>query len=293
MAGSTAARSWEQKLARLDRRWVYLGLFIFTLVPLLLNLNLPVYVTPPVQSFYDTIESLPADRFVVISSNWDAGTYAENEPQTIAIFRHLLRRRLKFVFMAAGQPNAPQLTQNALTQALQLEYPGGIPPGEYPQYGRDYINAGFKVRNTPWVRSFVGDPVAAWSADWKGRPIAEMPLLAGSGRLPDRASCLIDITGSATIDAWVSLVGSEGLRIQLACTAVMAPEQYPLLATGQLTGMLTGMRGAAEYEKLLGAESRATRMMGGQSFAHLYLFFLIGLGNVAVVRGYLARRHRR
>jgi hypothetical protein len=50
------------------------------------------------------------------------------------------------------------------------------------------------------------------------------------------------------------------------------------------------MRGAAEYEKLLGTEGRAMRMMGGQSFAHLYLFLLIGLGNVALLRGWTTRR---
>jgi hypothetical protein len=285
------ASAWERFITRIDRRYIYAGLFLFTLVPLVANLTLPLYVTPPAQSFYQSIEDLPLDRVVFVSSNWDAGTYAESEPQIIAIFRHLLRRRMRFVIFSVGYPNSPQLAQNALDTAVNQELPGRA-PGDYPVYGVDYINSGFKVRNAPWVRSLVRDPAAALGADWKGKNIREFPLFAQIRTMPQDVSMLIDVTGSATTPMWIALVGPEGVRISLACTAVMAPEQYPYLATNQLTGMLTGMRGAAEYEKLLGFVGRATSMMSGQSFAHLYIFILIALGNVAIIRGWLARGRR-
>lgn len=289
MAQAPRTSNWEQFIARIDRRIIYAGLFIFTLIPLLAGLDLPIYVTPPVVSFHESIEALPQDKIVFISSNWDAGTYAESEPQIIAIFRQLLRRRMRFVIFSVGYPNSPQLAQNALNTAIAAEFPGRAPT-EYPVYGTDYINAGFKVRNSPWVRSLVRDPAAALGADWKGKDVKTFPIFQGLNSMPEDVSMLIDVTGSATTPLWISLVRPEGVLISLACTAVMAPEQYPFLATGQLSGMLTGMRGAAEYEKLLGYEGRAMRMMGGQSFAHLYMFILFGLGNVAIIRGWMARR---
>lgn len=283
-------QNWEQFISRIDRRYIYLGLLVFTILPLVAGLSLPIYATPPVLNFYRSIEALPQDQLVLVSSNWDAGTYAENEPQSIAIFRHLLRRRLKFVVMSVGSPNAPQLTQNALEVAIRQEIGPDRPPDGYPIYGRDYVNTGYKVRNAPWIRSLVRDPIAALQADWQGRQLRQYPLFAGVTTLPRSFSMLIDITASATTPAWIALVGSEGVEISLACTAVMAPEQYPYLATRQLTGMLTGMRGAAEYEDLLDFRGRASRMMAGQSFAHLYLFVLIIFGNLAIIRGWFARR---
>lgn len=287
------ASGWDQFLARIDRRFIYGLLFLVTLIPLVMGLSLPVYVTPPAQSFHDSIENLPQDKIVFISSNWDAGTAAENEPQTIALFRHLLRRRLKFVFFSVGAANGPQLTENALQRAITQEL-GPRTAGSYPVYGTDYANAGFKVRNPPWIRSLVRSPVDALKGDWKGRSLKEMPIFKGVKSMRRDGSMMIDVTASATTPLWISLVGSEGVPLSLACTAVMAPEQYPYLATNQLTGMLTGMRGAAEYEKLLGYEKqgRATRMMGGQSFAHLLIFLLIAVGNVSVLRTWLARRRQ-
>jgi hypothetical protein len=59
----------------------------------------------------------------------------------------------------------------------------------------------------------------------------------------------------------------------------MAPEQYPFLDSGQLVGLLTGMKGAAEYEKLVGAPALATRGMLGQSAAVVLILVFIALGN--------------
>jgi hypothetical protein len=64
----------------------------------------------------------------------------------------------------------------------------------------------------------------------------------------------------------------------------MAPLAYPYLDSGQLVGMLTGMRGAAEYEQLLGYQDVGSWAMAGQSFAHAFILVLIVLGNVATLR---------
>ena len=293
-------QSWEQRLARLDRRWVYAGLFLFTLIPLLLKVPSPVYITPPAREFHETVEEVltgQPDKIVLVSSAWDAGTSAENEPQSVALFRHLLRRKAKFVILGLS-PNSPQMMQNALSLAIQQEFRGRPGAGQYPVVGTDFVNVGYKLRNTPWIRTLTQNPTEAFQTDWKGTPVKNLPLFQTIMAKPDKSlagsfSLLVDITASATIDAWISLVRPTGVQVMLGCTAVMAPEQYPFLATRQLSGMLTGMRGAAEYESLLGnRDGRARLMMAGQSFAHLYIFLLIGVGNLAIVRAWFARRRR-
>jgi hypothetical protein len=293
MAHADTSRRWDQVLSRIDRRFVYAGLFLFTLLPFVTRLTLPTYVTPPARRFFETVEKLPADRVVFIASDWDAGTYAENEPQSIALYRHLMRRRLRFVVFSISTPTAPQMAQGALDRAIALEFgASGRAADGYPEYGVHYVNAGYKVRTRPWIRSLVQSPPDALGSDWKGTPVRQFPLFEGLDRLPGRTSMLIDVTASDSIEDFIALVGSEKVPISLACTAVIAPEQYPLLATGQLQGMLTGMRGGAEYEVLLGDPGQAAAMMGGQSFAHLYIFLLILLGNAAIFRTWLTRGAR-
>ena len=64
------------------------------------------------------------------------------------------------------------------------------------------------------------------------------------------------------------------------CTAVSTPDYYPYLQAGQLRGLLGGMAGAAEYEKLRNEKGAATRGMGAQSLAHLFVAACIVLGNL-------------
>ena len=70
------------------------------------------------------------------------------------------------------------------------------------------------------------------------------------------------------------------MPIVSGCTAVSAPEYYAYMSTNQLTGLLGGLAGAAEYEQLVEVKGTATRGMDGQSLAHLAIIFFILLGNV-------------
>ena len=63
-------------------------------------------------------------------------------------------------------------------------------------------------------------------------------------------------------------------------TAVSAPEYYPYLQSGQLQGLLGGMAGAAEYEKLREEKGTATQGMDAQSLAHVFVAICIVMGNV-------------
>jgi hypothetical protein len=278
----------QNLLGRLDRRIVYLGLFVLTLLPLVGGWSLPLYVTEPPQLFYRTIEELPTDRIVFITSNWDAGSQAENRPQMIAILRHLIRRGIRFVNISVAYPTSPQLADTAILEAIRLE-------GAAWEYGRDWANLGYKAMEDPWLRSFTSSIPSAVTEDLRGTPLAQIPIMQGVQRFgPEgQVSMVIDITGSATIERWYQFLSPTKVKLGLGCTAVMAPEQYPFLDSGQLSGLLTGMKGGAEYEKLLGAPGTGSAMMSGQSFAHLYIVLLILLANVSVLMGRFNRRGRR
>ena len=73
-----------------------------------------------------------------------------------------------------------------------------------------------------------------------------------------------------------------GVPIGCGCTAVSAPTLYTYLQTNQMVGMLGGLKGAADYETLVGIKGgQAVRGMAPQSVAHLVIILFIIIGNVA------------
>jgi hypothetical protein len=56
---------------------------------------------------------------------------------------------------------------------------------------------------------------------------------------------------------------------------------YPYLRTHQLVGLLNGIAGAAEYEKLLNAPGQGMLAMPAVTAVHLLIVLLVLVGNLA------------
>ena len=95
--------------------------------------------------------------------------------------------------------------------------------------------------------------------------------------------------GRPGLAEFVRIVVSQYERPLLTgTTAVTTPEAYPFLNSGQVISLLGGMRGAAEYEVMLGlSNGRATRGISAQSISHFFIAALIILANVI----YFLERH--
>ncbi len=71
------------------------------------------------------------------------------------------------------------------------------------------------------------------------------------------------------------------IPIIAAQITVTAPQAEPFLQSGQLAGILVGLRGAAEYEILTNMPGTAAAGMDAQSMAHLLIIGFILLGNAS------------
>jgi hypothetical protein len=83
------------------------------------------------------------------------------------------------------------------------------------------------------------------------------------------------------VEAWY-VFGKDKYKFELGggCTGVMAPGLYPLLRSGQLNGLIGGLRGAAEYETLIGQKGKAIAGMDAQSATHLAIIVLVIMCNL-------------
>ncbi len=260
------------RLLRLDRRIIFLLIGLATLLPLLYPLGFPIRVSPEVKKIYDHVESLPAGTLVLLSFDFEPGGKPELYPMAIALLRHAFQRNLKVLGVTLW-PAGSGLAEAALVQVAREQ-------GR--ERGKDFVFLGYAPGEANAIISMGQDFRAAFPTDYAGTEIAEIPLLMNVRSLRDIPYVLSLSVGFPGIETWY-VYGKEkyGFELGGGCTAVSAPRFYPLLNTGQINGLLGGLRGAAEYELLIGAQGKAIAGMDAQSATHFLIIFLIVVCNVA------------
>jgi len=261
---------WTIRLQTIDRRIIY-GLVIGLIVlALLWDFPLPQAVSPEAQSLYETIESLPKNKLVVIAADWGAATRGECAPLTAAVVTHLFRNKRPFAIIGFAA-QGPELT-TAIVQKQAKKFGA--------KYGKDWCNWGYKVSIDSTLLSLAESIRRTIPQDVEGTKLDDVPLMKRVKGIDD-VGLLVEFTGSGTLEAFLRRL-PRSVKIAQGCTAVVGPEQYPYIDSGQLCGLLVGMKGAAEYEHLLGIRAQGTAAMRPQSLAHLLIIVLIILGNLGM-----------
>lgn len=270
-----------QRLANLDRRWVFLAIAVAVTAPFAMKWVMPVgSVNARTQRVFDVLQKAQPGEAIMIAFDYGPAAMPELQPMAVALIRHALSRNLRVVAVALDIQGV-LLAEGAFAQAST-----GIAGKEAT---RDYVNLGFKPGYELVILGMGSNIVKTYAQDAAGHPTAGLPVLRGLAKLSD-LRLVIDLAQSDTPMAWI-LFGYERFHVPLAAgvTAVMATDFYPYLGTGQLTGLISGLKGAAEYETLLGKPDKGTLGMTSQSVAHVMVIFLVLLGNL----GYMLARRRR
>jgi hypothetical protein len=244
-----------EQLQALDRRWIYLVLAIAIVMPLIIPFNSRTYTTKPTEDLYKMIDSFAAgdvseaqfiekDRAVLLSFSHDASTMPELFPMELAILRHCFERNIKVFTMTFLATAAPIM--DLAINTVKEEFP-------HIQSGVHYANFGYKVPALflPIILG-MGDNIAeAVDIDAEGRKLSSLPIMTNIKNY-NNMNLVVEFSGSAAGGAWIVYARSRfGVNVAVGVTAVMAADNYPFLQTGQLIGMLAGLKGAAEYEKMV------------------------------------------
>jgi len=271
---------WLTRLSTIDRRIMYTLLIVLVAWPLIRPPNMPLPITPQVLGIYNAVESIPKGKIAIVSMNWDAGTSGENKWQTLAIVRHLMRRRVPILFVGLAYPQGAQFAQDI----------GESIGGEYNLvYGRDWVNAGYRPNMDNVIKSLRKDIVGTLRTDNNNRPLEDMPMLRRVRTIRRDVGLIVEVTGSATLQSWIAYVqGVDHVPLAYAPTSVMLAEGYNFLDAHQIVGMLPGLKGAGEYEELLKRRDFGYTGAGALSTSHLLVIVLIILGNI----GFILTRRR-
>ena len=298
------------KMQNIDRRYIYIVVAFSIIIPLLIPFNSPTYVTKPTSDIYKKVDSFAGDetKAVLLSFTHDASTMPELFPMEVSVLRHCFERDIK-VFTICWLPAAAPLVDYALNTAREdFDVQAGV----------DYCNFGYK----PWAIQLpimlgMGDDIAkAVETDSQGRKVENLEIMKNIKNYDDM-NLVIDFAASGSAITWITYARARfGANIAAGVTAVMVADNYPYLQTGQLMGMFRGLKGAAEYEKLVDVFAANDRPfskeiiketsiaitgdtvpykykkarigMNAQSVAHIMMIVFILLGNI----GYFITRKK-
>ncbi len=268
-----AERILLQKLEYVDRRWLFVVLAFAIYLPLVYPIPLPLHVSTMVRDLYDAVEALPDESVVLVSADYDPSAKPELEPFHMALVHHLARKKIRMVIVNLWAA-APPLTES-VHEASGLESTYGYVPGI------DYTHLGFKEGRQIVMKSMGNSMRATFPTDRDGTPVEEIPLMRDVDGFGDIAMLINISGGSPGIKEYVQVVQSRyGVPFIGACTAVSGPDYVPYYKAGQLLGLAAGMKGAAEYEKLVGHPGSASSGMAAQSASHILIIAFILFGNV-------------
>lgn len=261
------------------RRVIYLLVAAAVILPYLVDLHLKFKASPVSEKLYRKVDDLPPGSHVLLAFDYAPGSKEELHPMGLALLRHCFKKDLIPIVMThwvEGVGLGRQLCEMAAAESPEMW-------GKEKLSGRDYVFLGFKPAYQNLVLSMGESLTGAFSKDFYGQPTPPMKALAGVRSLKD-IDLAVDIAAGQTPEMWIAY-GSDrfGFPLGVGCTAVMAPDMYPFLQSGQVVGMLGGLRGAADYETLLAKPGDATPGMQAQSVTHLVLIVLLIAANARFV----------
>ena len=272
-----------KKLEHADKRWVFLLVALAVLIPLIKPLRIPLKVSAPAKAFHQQIQKLPEGSLVLLSSDYDPGSKAELYPMTEAVLRHLFRKNLRVVILSLW-PAGPPMVELALERVIAER-------GGDKHYGIDWVDLGFKEGREAVMVDMGRSIRQTFPVDYHGTPIGELPLM---NEVQNYASFPLFINLSVGYPGTKEYVQYAQSRFKMTMIAgagaVSVPEYSAYLQSGQISGMLMGIAGCAEYEQLIESPGLALIFMDAQSVGHLLIVVLIIVGNVIF---FLVRRQEK
>ena len=273
----------------LDRRWIFLMMFVAVAVPIMVQATFPEKPSGLAQAVFREIEELEAGDKVLMAWDFDPASEGELGPMATAFTFHCASKGLKLYYMSLW-PVGPQMIADNINEVLTSDFP------DYTE-GVDFVNLGFKPGYEGVIKVIASNIRELYTTDHKGTSVQDIPMMAGINNIQQMDLVINVSAGYAGTKEWVLFAATpypDKIKLVAGCTGVQAPLLYPYIPQ-QLRGLLAAIKGAAEYEQLVqqayGGDDPPLRYlkgklrMGPQLVAHVLIIILIVVANIVYFVG--------
>jgi len=270
---------------RLHLPWLMILLTLAVALPILLDLFGPIGAPvqwPGVAEAHTLIDTLPADTTALVIWAYDAATAGEMDLLALPLVSHLLARGIQ-PMVVSQLPGGPAMAQRLFDRAT-----AGLLADDGVQLPADRalaIQAGYLPGGAALLSWVAQDPATALT---RHVPASATDFLRTDVALARPALTIVVAAQAEAVQQWLE----QGQPLQytptLAFTSAGAdPILRPYLASGQLSGLVSGFDGAFAYQQLrtiklaVAEEALLNRHLALQNWGHFAVLLLLLLGNLA------------
>lgn len=263
------------KLQNTDRRIIYIILAAVCIYALLRPMGLPIALSAPTTATLDVLEQVKPGDVVWFGFEYGASGVPELSPAAFVCAQMVFERGGRIV-TGGVWAEGPTLAAPLVT---------GLAESMGKVYGVDYVHIGYKPGGVVFLEAAGADFWdAAVGVDVNQRALSTLPLMADFRKWSDANLVIIFTAGTPGDQEYIKSVGDPfKVPIINSTVSVSVPGTMPFLRSGQLVGLIMGMRGAAEMEVYNRMPGRAVAGMDAQSLAHVVIVLFIALGNIAYI----------
>jgi hypothetical protein len=269
---------WGTRVEQIDRRIIFLLLFLIVAIALVHPIGLPIPINPETKELYDTVEAVPDDSVIILGIDFGVGSWGEIGAAAIAVTQHVFNKQVKIIVISFG-PEGPLVYQKIMTF---IDTHGKV-------YGKDYVNLGYFPGGGTAIVA-VGKNFRLAKVDVYGNDLDTLPVLNNINSIPDvvKLGGLDVVFESSTIfDIVPNWYAPYGLKIAVFTDALSYPMRLPYKTAGQIAAMSYGNLGGGGYEKLINKPGLASRNVDAATLIGIMVTSLVVLGNV----GYIHRTY--
>jgi len=202
------------------------------------------------------------------------GGYPSLGPGNIAAFHQMFEKNLKLVIMATALEGT-MMYPLIMEEVKPEENYGAV-------YGEDYVFLGYIAGEQTAMAGVLGDLKSLVSTDYQGTPISQLPLLENINGADDFALVAYLTTAGGVAEGWVYQAYSQYNKPLLGgCLSMMTTSIKPYYDSGQLLGLMDGIKGAADLEFLTGHPGDAIVSSDILSFTQTLVLVFIAIGNIS------------
>lgn len=281
---------------REDRIIFAILLVLLAIAPLFPWPTLPV--TSATENSFNAVENVPNGGAFMWSTDFTMSVWYEMSPPETAIFKHMFQRArddgCKIVFVAVYGADGYWAQNKVLAENAK--------PADYGlEWGVDYVQLGWIPGYEPILAGLLTDLRATTgNKDARGVSLDSYPMFSG-GKLNGAGEFhYLGYSTSTSPDPYVRQWGtgvgvnnvpvnlkdgtqSKGAQLIGSMGTATVPWIMPYVDQGIQTSYVSGQRGGAEYEAVLGAPGAGLGFMAGQTMGHFYAIVLVIVTNAMFI----------
>jgi hypothetical protein len=239
-----------------------------------------------IENFVKLVDSLPADATVLVVADYQPGFAGEIEPAAGPVMSQLMAKNIHLAFISTST------TGSYMAERLLHKY-----TQKYPyEAGVQYVNFGYLPGGAGGIQVFAEQPAATVGGALWNAGVLKSVNGENAAKLSDFSAVLVLTDNPDTGRLWIEQAQPflDKKPMLMVISAQAEPMVRPYLASGQVTGMVSGLEDGVLYEGLTSNPGQARSYWDAFGVAVLVAELMIVIGGIwSLTAGILARRSKK